>query len=72
MPLKTPAQVRLFQAAAHDPAVAKRTGISQDVAQESLSKTPHTLLSRAAKTRPTPAASLEKQRAQARALRNQD
>lgn len=34
----TPAQNRLFQAAAHSPAVAKRVGIPQDKAKEMASE----------------------------------
>ena len=34
MPAKSKAQFRLMQAAAHNPDVAKKTGISQNVAKE--------------------------------------
>lgn len=34
MPSKTPAQARLFAAAAHDPAFAKKAGIPQKVAKD--------------------------------------
>jgi hypothetical protein len=40
MPAKSPAQYRLMQAAAHNPEVAKRTGIPQGVAEEFVHKTP--------------------------------
>ena len=38
MPTKSGAQHRLMEAAAHDPAVAKKTGIPQSVGQELVSK----------------------------------
>jgi hypothetical protein len=34
MPSKTPKQARFFAMIAHDPAAAKRTGVSQKVAKE--------------------------------------
>jgi len=39
MPVKSKAQFRLMQAVAHNPAVAKRTGISKGTAQEFISAT---------------------------------
>lgn len=39
MPAKSKAQFRLMQAAAHNPEVAKRTGISKSVAGEFISAT---------------------------------
>ena len=39
MPVKSKAQWRLMQAAAHDPAVAKKTGISKGTAEEFISAT---------------------------------
>lgn len=40
MPIKSKAQFRLMQAAAHDLEVAKRTGVSKKVAQEYIKATP--------------------------------
>ena len=40
MPPKSKAQERLMQAAAHDPAVAKKTGVPQDVAREFVAAEP--------------------------------
>jgi len=40
MPAKSAKQYRLMQAAAHNPEVASRTGISADVAEEFVHKTP--------------------------------
>lgn len=34
MPSKSPAQARMMAAAAHDPAFAKKVGVSQSVARE--------------------------------------
>ena len=42
MPAKSQAQNRLMQAAAHNPAVAKRTGVPQSVAKEYVAATPST------------------------------
>lgn len=40
MPAKSQAQFRLMQAAKHDPAVRKRTGISKKVAEEFTQSSP--------------------------------
>lgn len=40
MPIKSKAQQRLMYAAAKDPKVAKKTGVSQDVAKEFIEATP--------------------------------
>lgn len=39
MPVKSKAQNRLMQAAAHDPAVAKKTGVPQKVAKDFVAET---------------------------------
>ncbi len=39
MPIKSQKQNRLFQAAAHDPKVAKSTGVPQSVAKKFVSET---------------------------------
>jgi hypothetical protein len=49
MPAKSQAQYRFMQAAAHDPEVAKRAGISQGAAKEYVSgQSPHGLPERKA------------------------
>lgn len=40
MPIKSKAQQRLMYAAAKDPKVAKKTGVSQEVAKEFIEATP--------------------------------
>jgi hypothetical protein len=40
MPIKSKSQQRLMYAAANDPEVAKRTGVSQSVAKEMIETTP--------------------------------
>jgi cytochrome c-type biogenesis protein CcmH/NrfF len=40
MPIKSKAQQRLMYAAAQDPEVAKKTGVSQKVAREFIKSTP--------------------------------
>lgn len=40
MPAKSKAQFRLMQAAAHNPEIAKKTGISKEVAQDYIKATP--------------------------------
>lgn len=40
MPIKSKAQQRLMYAAANDPKVAKKTGVSQEVAKEFIEATP--------------------------------
>lgn len=42
MPAKSKAQNRLMQAAAHNPAIAKKTGVPQSVAKEFTSSTQST------------------------------
>jgi hypothetical protein len=72
MPPYSPAQIRLFQAAAHNPEIAKRTKIPQETASKMIEEGTTAKERSAAVSGKSNPQSLEKQRAQARALRNQD